>query len=265
MKKKEVDDKSISDTQGVCVIVKVHFEEKGKGKPGPIIMVHGAGGSSATWWMQLKHLSEHLHVIAVDLNGHGKTPDRKEEDTFKSYLSDIQEVVSQFEKPVLCGHSMGGALTQTYALNNPDQLSGIVLVGTGAKLRVNPLIFTMVENDFEAYLSAMGDYLFSEEASEELKDSSRAEIRKCPPSIVSRDFRACDAFDIMNMVSKISVPTLIIVGDEDLLTPQKYSTYLRDQIANSTLTVISTAGHGVMLEQWERFNDAVANWHRGLS
>ena len=242
----------------------VNYEEKGAGKPGPIIMVHGAGGSSATWWMQLKHLSEHLHIIAVDLNGHGSTPDRQDDETLESYLSDISEIVSLYEKPILCGHSMGGGLTQLYALRSPDDLSGIILVDTGAKLRVNPLIFQMLNDDVESYLNAMGTYAFAEETPEDLRESSKAEMRRCAPGIIERDFRACDTFDIMDKVAQISIPTLIVVGEEDLLTPPKFSTFLNDQIPNAELVVIPKAGHSVMLEQWESFNTIIAKWHRGL-
>jgi len=244
--------------------MKVHFDERGEGNPGPIVMIHGAGGSTATWFMQLKHLSHGFHVIAIDLNGHGKTVDRNEHDVFKSYLSDIETVVNQYDNIILCGHSMGGALTQLFALQDSSKLSGIILVGTGAKLRVNPMIFEWLENDFEAYIGAMGTYAFAEETDEEMREASKAEMRKCPPSIISRDFRACDAFDVMDRIHQISIPTLIVVGDEDLLTPPKYSTYLGNQIVDSKLTTIPKAGHSVMLEQREAFNSEIKDWHKAL-
>ncbi|MFW9801479.1 MAG: alpha/beta fold hydrolase [Candidatus Thorarchaeota archaeon] len=243
----------------------VHIEERGKGNPGPIIMVHGAGGSSATWYMQIKHLSDRLHMIGLNLNGHGKTPDRKEAIPANSYLDDIDLVVSQFEKPVLCGHSMGGALTQLYALKNPDKLKGIILVGTGSRLRVNPMILNMLLNDFEGYVNAVGEIMFHGDADEDLREASRAEVRKCPASITHRDYKLCDEFDIMGRVNDITLPTLIIVGESDALTPVKYSQYMADRIKGSEMHVIPKAGHSVMLEQWEQFNDIIANWYQSLS
>lgn len=237
-----------------------HFEEEGMGNPGPVLMVHGAGGSTATWFMQLKHLSKKLHVIAIDLNGHGETPDAGVEDRFKSYLADIDSLVINYDRPVLCGHSMGGALSQLYALANREKLSGLILVGAGAKLRVNPIILQMLEDDFEEYLRALEVYAFFEETDDDLKEASKKEMRKCHPSIISRDFKACDRFDIMEEVEKISLPTLVIVGEGDLLTPPKYSMYLHENIPNSQLVVIPRAGHSVMLEQWKQFNDSVLNW-----
>lgn len=242
----------------------VRFEERGKGNPGPIIMVHGAGGSSATWFLQVKHLSKQFHIIAIDLNGHGKTADRGGEDTLKSYLHDIDSIVTQYEKPVLCGHSMGGALTQLYALENEGNLKGIILVGTGARLKVNPIIFGLLDNDFEGFVTAFGEFLFHSDVDETLKETSMDEVRKCPSSITHRDFEFCNNFDIMETVSHINLPTLILVGDSDQLTPEKYSTYLADKIPNSQIHVLERAGHGVMMEQWKEFNDIVAKWYLSL-
>ena len=229
-----------------------------------IIFVHGSGGSSATWFMQLKGLSNDFHIVAIELNGHGNSPDRADENTMESYLTDIDGIITQYEKPVLAGHSMGGALSQLYALRHPEKISGIILIGTGAKLRVAPVIFDMLENNFEGYVDATGSFMFCEETSKELIEASRIEIRKCKPSIINRDFAACNNFDIMEMISDISLPALILVGEQDLMTPVKYSNYLHEKLPNSTLHVIENAGHSVMLEQPGQFNAHVKEWMNAL-
>ncbi len=242
----------------------VHCEETGDPGKKTIIFVHGAGGSAATWFMQLRGLSSNYHVVAIELNGHGKSPDRAEEDSVHSYLHDIHKVVSKFDKPILGGHSMGGALTQLYSLAHPENLSGIILVGTGAKLRVTPLVFDLLENNFDGYVEAIGSFMFHENTSNEVIEASKHEVRKCPANIISRDFELCDNFDIMDKVSQIGLPTLIIVGDGDAMTPIKYSTYLHEKIKGSVMHVIRTAGHSVMLEQFGIFNEYVTDWVKGL-
>ena len=72
----------------------INFEEMGDSNKKTIIFVHGAGGSSATWFMQLRGLSSDFHAVAVELNGHGKSSDRAEEDVLHSYLHDLHEVVT---------------------------------------------------------------------------------------------------------------------------------------------------------------------------
>ncbi|MFX1559853.1 MAG: alpha/beta fold hydrolase [Promethearchaeota archaeon] len=238
----------------------VNFEEAGDPHRKTIIFIHGAGGSSATWFMQLRGLSSDYHIISIDLNGHGKSPDRAEEDVLHSYLLDVQEVVKQFDRPFLAGHSMGGALTQLYALNHPEHLRGIILIGTGARLRVTPIVFNLLENDFEGYVEAVGNFMFHEDTSEELIEASKQEVRKCPAKIIYRDFELCDKFDIMDKVKQIELPTLILVGESDAMTPVKYASYLKDQIEGSVMHVLEEAGHSVMLEQFGVFNELVANW-----
>ncbi len=238
----------------------VYYEEAGDSKWKTIIFIHGAGGSSATWFMQLKGLSKSYHVVAIDLNGHGKTRDRAEGDIVHSYLHDVDEVVTKFDRPFLAGHSMGGALTQLYALSHPDNVAGIILVGTGAKLRVTPIVFNLLENDFEGYVEAVRDFMFYENTSEEMIEASKHEVRKCPVPIIRRDFELCDHFDIMDKVSQINIPTLIIVGDKDVMTPLKYAQYLSDKIQGSVMHVIESAGHSVMLEQFNVFNELVKEW-----
>ena len=238
----------------------VHYEEAGDPAKKTIIFVHGAGGSSATWFMQLKGLSTDFHIVAIELNGHGKSPDRGESDIIHSYLHDIHEVVTKFDKPFLAGHSMGGALAQVYALNHQEYLSGIILVGTGAKLRVTPMVFNFLDNDFEGYVEAVGNFMFHEDTSEDMIEASKHEVRKCPVQIIRRDFELCDKFDIMDKVSQIKSPTLILVGDVDMMTPIKYSTFLKDKIEDSVMHVIESAGHSVMLEQFGVFNELIANW-----
>jgi pimeloyl-ACP methyl ester carboxylesterase len=243
----------------------INFEEMGDSSKKSIIFVHGAGGSSATWFMQLRGLSSDFHVVAIELNGHGKSPDRAEEDVLLSYLHDMHEVITKFDKPFLGGHSMGGALTQLYALNHPEYLSGIILVGSGAKLRVNPMVFNLLDNDFEGYVEAVGTFMFHEDTSDEMIETSKHEVRKCPVQIIRRDFELCDKFDIMEKVDQIKTPTLILVGDADIMTPVKYSTYLKDKIEGSSLHVIEAAGHSVMLEKFGVFNELIANWVKAIN
>ncbi len=242
----------------------IHSEISGKTNHQPIIFVHGAGGSSATWMMQLRGLKDNFKIIAVDLNGHGKTADRMEKDVTQSYLSDIDTIIRRYDQPILAGHSMGGMLTQLYALSQPELIRGIVLVGTGARLKVMPAIFEMIENDFDGYIDAAGEFMFHKGASQELVAASKIEMRKCKPEIISRDFAACDIFDIMDDVSKITIPTLIMVGKDDMMTPVKYSEYLHKEIQNSSLEIIENAGHAVMLEQAAILNRTIKDWAQRL-
>ena len=245
--------------------VKINVERAGPNDGQDIVLVHGAGGSAATWFMQLKGLSDVFRVHALELNGHGESEDRNESDTGHAYLEDVDSVTSELSRPILGGHSMGGALAQLYALSHPDSVSGIVLIGTGARLRVAPGIFDLLENDFGTYIQALGGFMFDSRSDPRLIEASRAEASRCNPEVISRDFRMCDEFDIMNEVSRISVPALVIVGESDVMTPPKYSQYLADKIEGAELKVIPKAGHAAMLEQPGMVNRAIKEWAQGLT
>ncbi len=240
--------------------MKVNVESTGPLDARDIVFVHGAGGSAATWFMQLRGLSLAFRVHAIELNGHGRSPNRGIEDTRSAYLEDIHSVVAEMDQPILGGHSMGGALTQLYALEHPDSLSGIILIGTGARLRVSPAIFDLLENDFDGYVQALGEFMFDKNADPRMVEASMAEAKQCKPEIIGRDFKMCDEFDIMDAVGQISLPCLIIAGESDLMTPVKYSQYLSGQISSSRLAVIPDAGHAVMLEKPREVNDEIRRW-----
>jgi len=242
----------------------VHTEELGDDTQRTIIMIHGAGGSTATWFMQHRGLSDSLYVVALDLNGHGRTQDRSEENLLESYLEDIDSVVSQYEMPILAGHSMGGALAQLYALQHSNKLSGLVLIATGAKLKVADMVFGLLDTDFEGYLNAVEEFMFHKNTSRDLIEASVVEIRKCPVSVIHRDFEMCNAFNVMNRVKEIQIPALIIVGAQDMMTPVKYSQYLHGQIERSKLLIIDNAGHSVMLEQSSKVNQGILSWASNL-
>jgi pimeloyl-ACP methyl ester carboxylesterase len=216
--------------------------------------------SSKTQPRRPNPLSTKVHLIALDLNGHGKAPDRQASDVTRSYLEDIDAIVRAQNKPLLMGHSMGGALAQLYALENPENLSGLVLVGTGARLRVAPMIFDFLDRDPDAYFDAIPKFMFHESAPRIMVESSQAEAREIPVPVIRRDFEVCNSFDAMQDVSRISLPALIVVGDSDVMTPLKYASYLHEKIAGSDLRIIPEAGHAAMLEKPLEFNQAVLEW-----
>jgi len=248
------------DTVISLLSMSVHTEELGDDTQRTIIMIHGAGGSTATWFMQHRGLSDSLYVVALDLNGHGRSQDRSDENLAESYLEDIDSVVSQYEKPILAGHSMGGALAQLYALQYSDKISGLVLVATGAKLRVADIVFDLLDTDFEGYLGAVEEFMFHKNTSRDLVEASVVEVRKCPVPVIRRDYELCNAFNVMDRLKEIQIPTLIIVGAQDMMTPVKYSQYLHSQIENSKLLVIENAGHSIMLEQSSKVNQGILSW-----
>jgi len=228
----------------------LYFAQAGQGQPA-LLFVHGAGGDHTIWGEQLRELAKDFSVIALDLNGHGRSPAR-EGDGLQTYVEDVLAVLNAFAQPtVLVGHSMGGAIALSVALQPPKNLVGLGLVGTGARLKVHPQILELCQTDFEKAVELVISWAFAEQTDPALKDKAREQMRRNGQAALYRDFLSCSTFDEMHRLSEISVPTIVICGREDKLTPVKYSEYLQQNIPNAQLQIIERAGHMVMVEQPE--------------
>jgi len=220
-----------------------------------LVFLHGAGGDHTIWTRQFEYFKGKAGVYVPELPGHGRS-----EELEPASIAEYGEVIKDFVDalalaPVtLIGHSMGGAITQYMALRYPDRLKSIVLVGTGARLRVTPEILDRIEGHFREVVSTICNYAFGPETPRELVIQVQEQMERNSPAVLHRDFRACHQFDSMEEVSRITLPTLILCGKEDLLTPPKYSQYLHQRISSSVLKFIDGVGHMPMLEKPEVFN-----------
>ncbi|WP_242826102.1 alpha/beta fold hydrolase [Desulfurispora thermophila] len=226
---------------------------------GVIIFVHGAGGNHRHWLHQVAHVGRHLLAFAVDLPGHGFS-----EGQAYSSISEYSEFVYQFARRVtampffLAGHSMGGAIALDLAVKYQDMLQGLILIGTGAKLKVLPELLQTFGNG--RHHPVLLEYLYARNVSSEIKSMAEKEYYGTSPDIFFHDFCACDSFDIRDRLNVIEVPALILSGEHDVMTPVKYGDYLAQRISNSRHLVIPTAGHMLMLENPAAVNTAIIDF-----
>ena len=140
-------------------------EAGGKDRP-PVVLIHGAGGTYLNWPSEIRRLPGY-RVYAVDLPGHGKSPGRGLQ-TIPAYGEAVLAWLEAIElhRAVFVGHSMGGAIIQHLAINHADQVLGLGLVGTGARLRVHPEILTntATENTFRTAVDTIVQWAFSPQA-----------------------------------------------------------------------------------------------------
>lgn len=241
----------------------VNVERYGVGEP--IIFIHGVGGSSQYWYFQREYLKDRMEVILIDLPGHGQSI-RKGCKTIEEARDMVRDVILEtgIQKCYLVGHSMGGGIAMSFALEYPELLKGIVLVCTGAKLKVLPSILDGVMKDKEATVRMiMMDYAFSKKTPQKMKENGFKDMMKSSAEIIYQGFMSCDRFSAIGSLDKITLPTMIIGGKDDLLTPPSYSEYLHKKIKGSTLVIVEDAGHMVMIEQPDAVNQAIENFVTG--
>lgn len=178
----------------------------------PLVLLHGAGESHHAWDALVPHLAG-PELLVPDL------PGRAHSGPALDSVTDIAKVVAVMVRElghfqvVVAGHSFGGAVALELALTEPELVCGLAMIASGARLRVMPSIL---------------DTLMSEPA--------------------KSDWRACNTFDRMSRVDEVAVPTRIIYGKNDVLTPPKYQAYLLEHITGAKGTELD-ASHDILRER----------------
>jgi pimeloyl-ACP methyl ester carboxylesterase len=232
----------------------------------PLILIHGAGGNRLHWPIALRRL-EGEQVYILDLPGHGNSSALPGERTIRGYVDRVIEWMSAVGckgRAVWMGHSMGGAIAQLAALEDRDRVAGLVLVGTGGRLRVHPAILEAARDPgrFKEAVAVASEWHFGPAAPKSMITTIHARMLEGRPEVMYGDYLACDAFDVMERLGDIKAPTLVIGGRQDQLTPEKYSRYLSDRIPGARLALIEQAGHMVMMEQPEVVVEAIRSFLR---
>lgn len=227
-----------------------------------VVFIHGSGGDREDWRAQLDGLPQFANVIALELPGHGES-DPPGEATVEAYAQWVADFVDAMglQTVMLVGCSLGSAITQWIALFTPKTwLVGIGLVGSGARLRVHPAFIEGLRQDKQKALAMLADYSLSPATGGPLRERLREKYLKTSAELVYGDLSACKEFDVMDSIHEVRLPTWILVGEDDRLTPVKFSRYLHEAIEGSRLAVVPQAGHLVMMERPEEFNRLLAEF-----
>jgi pimeloyl-ACP methyl ester carboxylesterase len=223
-----------------------------------LVLVHGAGSSSQTFLHQVRALDRSLNILALDLPGHGNTPGPGL-DTISGYANWVERALSGITIPpyFLGGHSMGGAIAQELALRSSLPLKGLILISTGEKLNVSAKFLEGLLTDPDQTLALINRWCFPKNTDPLLIQQSVQLMKQTPIPVITSDFIACNRFDRSENISTIALPTLIIVGEEDKMTPPAFSQSLNQKVFSSRLVVVSGTGHMVMLEKPREVNQVI--------
>jgi len=214
-----------------------------------LVLLHGAGGSRLLWPPQLRRLPGAM-VYTLDLPGHGRSGGQAC-DTVTSYAEAIVAFLDEvgIARAVIAGHSMGGAIALTLALDFPDRVAGLVLVASGARLRVAPAVLDGLHADFAGAVELLNRLTWSPGISPALVERGRQALLEAGLAVLLSDLTACDRFDVMERLGGIAAPTLVVAGSADVLTPLKYARFLAEHIPAARCEVVEDAGHMLMLER----------------
>ncbi|MCU0591849.1 MAG: alpha/beta hydrolase [Desulfobacterales bacterium] len=148
-----------------------------------LVFIHGAGESSLLWHAQVEELAVRANTVALDLPGHGRSGGRAQsrvEDYARAVIDFVDAVA--VPRPVPCGLSMGGAITQQLLLDEPARFPAGVIISSGARLRVLPAVFATIESDFQAYVAMIDRSGFSEKTPAAVKQAFLEDSLRADPA-----------------------------------------------------------------------------------
>lgn len=243
----------------------VHFQDTIRQERHAIVFLHGAGGSHHTWRDQWAGLKGCARLVIPDLPGHAESGGEAlaSIDRYAAWLDDFVRETG-LTRYILAGHSMGGAIAQQAAINGLKGIEAVVLVCTGAKLRVSPVIFDGIGSRFPEFAPELVGMMMGNEPDPFLKDDLCRDVLSTRPATFLSDFAACNAFDVRDRLAGIDVPVLVIAGDQDRLTPLRYGEYLATNIRGAVLKIIHGVGHIPMLEKPAVVNNVISSFVQSL-
>jgi pimeloyl-ACP methyl ester carboxylesterase len=153
-------------------------------------------------------------------------------------------------RAAVAGHSLGGAIALQLALDAPDRVAGLLLVGTGARLRVLRAVLEATADPARAAeaAAAVAAACFAPGADPGMVRDLARGMAAAAPGILHGDLRACDGFDVMERLPGIRAPAVVVCGEGDRLTPPRYAGFLAASLPRSTLRMVPGAGHMVAWE-----------------
>jgi pimeloyl-ACP methyl ester carboxylesterase len=143
---------------------------------------------------------------------------------------------------------MGGAIALSFGRMHPDRTLGLVLIASGARLRVAPQLLNLLQSDLPAAVELISRLEWGPNTPPPIVELGKQQLMACPREVIYNGFRACNTFDLIEHLNAISAPALIVSGTLDQLTPIKYAAFMAERMPHARLVSVPDAGHMVMIE-----------------
>ncbi len=239
----------------------------------PLVLIHAFPYSLKAWEPQVQAFSEDRSVLAYDLRGLGESAVGTGQYFLEDYVDDLMGLLDYLEVPkaILCGLSIGGYIALRAVERNPDRVAGLVLADTMSSADTNEgklkryRYSKMIEQKgMHEFTPEYLDGVFLDETIESKKEIVQSihhiVENNHPRGVVGGFMALASRTDTTPALSKVKVPTLVIVGEKDEVTPLAAAQSIQEKIPGAQLVVIPNAGHLSNLENPAEFNRALRNY-----
>ena len=246
---------------------RIHYEVTGKSGATPVLMIQGLGASKNAWNLQRIAMATRFRIISFDNRGAGRSDKPTEPFTLEQMADDALVVLDAagIETAHVVGASMGGVISQIVAVKYPHRVRSLTLVCTACRNHPwrQELLQTwaktaadkgMIEVGKEAAQWVMSPRSFRRLVPAFTWMGPLAALRPRHSFVSQIDAILNTREDLVDQLSTITAPTMVIVGNQDILTPRGDSEEIAERIPNAELVVISGAAHGLMMEHSPTFN-----------
>ncbi len=247
--------------------------EYGDKKQTPLIFIHGFPYNSTMWSQQIKKLKESYYCVAYDVRGLGDTPPGDGQFTMEMFVDDLFSVIDglDLEKPVIAGFSMGGYIALRAIEREPDKFLALILSDTkseadddAGRLKRANAINTIDKEGMDKFASDFVPMTFGQNAPQQIQETYNAileQAKKESPIGVKGCLLAMAArTDTSLVLGNIQVPTLLLVGEQDTLTPPTVMQQMHERISNSEMITIPGAGHMTPIENPEVVTQSIQDF-----
>ncbi|QRN97111.1 alpha/beta hydrolase [Archangium violaceum] len=253
--------------------VQLHYVEQGR-QDGPVlVLLHGYTDSYLSFDRVLPLLPRRFHVYALDQRGHGDSSRPSCCYSQSDFAADVAAFLDSqhIQRAVLVGHSMGSFIAQQVALEHPERVQALVLIGSAPTVHGNP-----VAADLMSYVDTLSDPIdpvfvrdfqastFFRPIPPSFLDTAVSESLKVPARVWQASLAGLIAEDHSARLGEISVPTLVVGGDQDGFFPVSEQQALADALPQGSFALYTQTGHAPHVEQPHRFVHDVMRFLHGL-
>ena len=241
----------------------IDVTDVGGGDRTPILFLHGVGSDKHIWAPQLDHFGRERRAIALSYPGYGESLFLAEatRDDFAASVVDVMDALA-IDRAHVCGLSLGGVVAIALYAKAPARCASLILADTFAVHPDGQAIFDRSQEasrtiGMRALAEARAGVLLGKDAGADIHRAVIDTMSAIDPAAYVVAARAVWLADQSDRAAAIDVPTLVLVGDEDTITPPALSVDLQSRIRGATMQTIGSAGHLANIEQPATFNAAI--------